>query len=101
MRLHRSDLRKSTAELQSISETLRHRRGGNGFIRKLCDHHSPTKTCQWIEGTPSKLDLRRQGSSAFMCGLAVQENSSYCPHHHAICFVKPLTDDAQPPASDE
>ena len=99
MRLHRSDLRKSPAELQSTSDTLRHR--GSGFIRKLCELHTPIATCQWIDGSPSRLELRRHGSAKFMCGAAVQENSSYCPDHHARCFIKPLTAKGEPPASDE
>lgn len=101
MRLHRNDLTKSIAELQSTSDTLRHRRSGNGFIRKLCELHVPITVCQWIEGTPSKLELRRHGSARFMCGSPVQENSSYCAEHHARCFIKTLTPNDEPPALDE
>ena len=35
--------------------------------------------CQWLEGEPRE---RR------FCGAPTQERSSYCDHHHSICFVK-------------
>lgn len=41
------------------------------------------KTCQWIEGEPDV-------DEPDFCGAPVQEGSSYCPHHHARVWVKPI-----------
>lgn len=101
MRLHRSDLRKSVAELQSKSDTQRHYKSGTGFIRKLCELHAPVLTCQFIEGSPTRMELRKHGSAKFMCNSPVQDGSPYCPDHHSRCYIKRLTDDSELPASEE
>jgi hypothetical protein len=36
--------------------------------------------CQFILGSPGERDY---------CGADRQMESSYCPHHHAICHVRP------------
>ncbi len=42
------------------------------------------KTCTWLEGEPR---------DRLFCGAVLQPGSSYCPEHHARCFIKtnPLT----------
>lgn len=99
MRLHRSDLRKTLGELQSNSETQRYFKTGIGRVLKLCERHDPIFTCQFIEGTPTKQELRRNADK-FKCGAPAKTNSAYCEPHHARCYIKALTPDDQPPASD-
>ena len=41
------------------------------------------RTCQYIAGDT------REGATE--CGDPVQGSSSYCPEHHAICFLSPAT----------
>ena len=44
-----------------------------------------SRSCQWIEGEP-RADAPR-------CGRRIQAGSSYCPEHHARCYVtKPQRD---------
>jgi hypothetical protein len=71
-----------------------------GYQPALCRANWQPKTCQFIEGTPSRIEIRRKGSQAFMCGAAVKQDSSYCDHHHRICF-RPLTENKEQAASDE
>ena len=71
-----------------------------GYQPALCLDNWTPKNCQWIEGTPSKMELRRHGSDRFKCGAGLKENSSYCEDHHARCF-KPLTTPEEQAASEE
>jgi hypothetical protein len=36
--------------------------------------------CRFIIGSPGV---------RYFCGADTQANSSYCPHHHAICHIRP------------
>jgi len=71
-----------------------------GYQPALCPDNWHPKTCQWIEGTPSKMEIRRHGSDRFKCGAALKPQSSYCEKHHSICF-KPLTPPEEQAASEE
>lgn len=66
-----------------------------GYQPALCPDNWQPKTCQWIEGTPTRQQIRRQGSQAFMCGSATKHDSSYCEQHHKICFVAPPKTDEE------
>lgn len=65
------------------------RRENSGFIGRLAPTFTP-RTCQWIKSEPSKTELRQYGADQFKCGAPCQSGSSYCPEHHAICYL-PLT----------
>lgn len=71
-----------------------------GYQPALCPDNWQPKTCQWIEGTPTKMQIRRHGSDKFKCGAALKPQSSYCEKHHTICF-KPLTPPEEQAASEE
>lgn len=71
-----------------------------GYQPAMCEQHFLPKTCQWIEGTPTRIQIRRLGSQAFMCGAAVQTDSPYCERHHSICYIKVLTKDEEQAGSD-
>lgn len=47
------------------------------------------RTCQWIEGEPCDRDF---------CGKPARPGSSYCDAHHARCWVRPETRQADRPA---
>jgi hypothetical protein len=72
-----------------------------GYQPALCETNWQPKLCQWIDGTPSRQQIRRHGSQAFMCQKAVRPESSYCEAHHSICYVKALTTDEEQAGSDE
>lgn len=38
-----------------------------------------TRNCKWVEGDPRE--------SFFYCGNDVKQGSSYCPGHHAVCYM--------------
>lgn len=40
----------------------------------------PARYCRWIEGEPTRW--------AEWCGKKVKRGSSYCPEHHARCYVR-------------
>jgi biotin operon repressor len=48
----------------------------------------PFKGCQYITGDPV-------GDDGCKCGEPVQQGSSFCPTHHAKCFIKPSKPDEQ------
>lgn len=43
------------------------------------------KTCTWIEGEP--IPAEGQSHDDLFCGAPCKPGSSYCPEHHAICFI--------------
>lgn len=61
-----------------------------GYQPALCESNWQPGTCQWIEGTPTKMELRKYGSDRFKCGAPAKLESAYCEDHHKICY-KPLT----------
>lgn len=44
---------------------------------------SARETCQWIDGKP-------QGRTTLFCGAPTVRGSSYCPKHHARCWITPV-----------
>lgn len=75
-------------------------RGQRVWTRRMSRGFTP-KTCQWIEGEPDV-------DEPDFCGKPVQEGSSYCPHHHARCWVKavrpvrkPVKQAAEKPEEDD
>jgi GcrA cell cycle regulator len=42
----------------------------------------PGRACRYIAGQPA-------GLATVYCDAPTQRGSSYCPHHHAICYVTP------------
>ena len=42
----------------------------------------PGRACRYIAGQPA-------GLATVYCDAPTQRGSSYCPHHHAICWVSP------------
>lgn len=50
------------------------------------------RTCQWIEGEPTRQQIREHGSDAFKCGAPVREGSPYCPEHHLRCHIQRAAD---------
>lgn len=66
-----------------------HRRAKPPMLRRGAVRPAPisyARTCQWIEGDP--VQLVRSGQQIF-CGSPARSGSSYCPHHHKICYVPP------------
>jgi GcrA cell cycle regulator len=43
----------------------------------------PARACRYIAGQPA-------GLATLYCDAPTRPGSSYCPHHHAICWVPPL-----------
>ena len=71
-----------------------------GYQPAMCESNWHPKTCQWIEGTPTRTQIRRLGSQAFMCGDVVKPGSPYCCVHHCVAY-KPLTNPEEQAGSDE
>lgn len=86
-----SDLQSQYLGRKNKSEADKLRPHTCGRIFKLCTGDWRPKTCQYIDGEPSKQQLRKYGSEPFQCGAAIQEDSPYCARHHARCYTKPLT----------
>lgn len=95
--MFRYDVKKTIPELQSISLTCRY--PGQGGVR-MVDNDKASRFCQFIEGTPTKQEMRR-GDGGYKCMATTQDGSSYCPEHHARCYTKVLTDDLELSPSDE
>lgn len=66
----------------------------------MVENDTPSRFCQFIEGSPTKQEMRRGGDS-FKCMAPTQHKSPYCPDHHARCYTKVLTDDAELSPSDD
>ena len=52
-------------------------------------------TCQYIEGNPTPDDPCGHNDSC-KCGALVIEGHSYCEDHHALCYVAPVRERAEP-----
>lgn len=88
----RSISARQAQSLSKRSSDVEQRRIGHaGFIKKFSPDIGTFKICQWIEGEPTRSEIRIHGSDKFKCGAAVKPSSSFCEEHHKICF-KPLTE---------
>lgn len=104
MHIERRSLRRSVSSLQDQYES----RLENPFYRGLrCEGLGPAaikvvarslparagfKTCQFIEGEPTKAELREFGGDHFKCGAPTIVGKPYCGEHSARCYVRPVCD---------
>jgi hypothetical protein len=65
--------------VKNVSSLRGTRKEGNGFIYKLGEVGETFQTCQWLYGEP-KLRM--------FCDQPTKPDSSWCPEHHAKCFIR-------------
>lgn len=80
-------LRKwSIKSRQSQSEAMRTRYDPAPLVRQWSKGDTYPTQCQYPVRDPTKQELRA-GGETWKCLSATQPKSSYCAHHHKICYV--------------
>ena len=87
MLVHLRSIKALQTQSMSYRTEPKPHRDNAGYQPALCINNWTPKTCQWIEGTPNKMELRRHGADRFKCMAAVKPQSSYCEEHYARCWT--------------
>lgn len=94
MYLERRFHKHSLKSVQLHSEAMRFRKHEAPLVRKASKADAHPKECQFPIRDATKQELRA-GSETWKCMDPTKPQSSYCEHHHQICYVKAVLTEAE------